>query len=40
VDKIYYILVEELMAKVAGVIASKLAAELLMIEIVNKFIHK
>jgi len=34
-----YIMVDELMSKVAGVIASKLAAEILMIEIVNQFVH-
>lgn len=34
-----YIAVNELMSKVAGITASKLAAELLMIELVNKFVH-
>lgn len=33
------IIIDELMAKVAGVVASKLAAELLMIELVNIFVH-
>jgi uncharacterized protein (DUF927 family) len=35
-----FLVVEELMTKVAGVIASKLAAEILMIELVNRFVHK
>jgi hypothetical protein len=35
-----FIVVDELMTKVAGVIASKLAAELLMIELINRFVHK
>jgi phage tail tube protein FII len=33
------IIIDELMVKVAGVVASKLAAELLMIELVNIFVH-
>ena len=36
-DGVDFIVIDELMSKVAGVVASKLAAELLMIEIVNRF---
>jgi hypothetical protein len=39
IDGVNHIVVKELMSKVAGVVSSKLAAELLMIEIVNKFVH-
>ena len=38
-DGVDFIVIDELMSKVAGVVASKLAAELLMIEIVNRFAH-
>jgi len=39
VDGINTIMVNELMTKIAGIVSSKLAIELLMFEIVNKFIH-
>jgi len=39
INGINHIVIDELMSKVAGVVASKLAAELLMIEIVNQFVH-
>jgi phage tail tube protein FII len=39
INGINYIVIDELMSKVAGVVASKLTAELLMIEIVNRFVH-
>lgn len=39
IDGVNFIVIDELMSKVAGVVASKLAAELLMIEIVNRFAH-
>jgi len=38
IDGVSRIGIDELMSKVAGIVASKLAAELLMIEIVNQFI--
>jgi len=40
INGVNHIVVHELISKVAGVVASKLAAELLMIELVNKFISK
>ena len=39
IDGVNYIVVNELMSKVAGITASKLAAELLMIELANQFVH-
>lgn len=38
-DGVSFIVVNELMSKIAGISASKLAAELLMIELVNQFVH-
>ena len=39
INGVNFIVIDELMAKVAGVVASKLAAELLMIELVNRFVN-